>query len=74
MSQFTPAARVRQHRGKECLQDRWPSRTFAAVGCRIRNMSSQGVQTDKIESGPQPDRALLIAAEKVRIQDRKSVV
>ena len=33
-------------------------------------MSSQGVQTDKGVSGPPPDRALLIAAEKVRIQYR----
>ena len=33
-------------------------------------MSSQDVQTDKGESGPQPDRAALIAAEKVRIQYR----
>ena len=33
-------------------------------------MSSQGLQTDKVGSGPQPDRALLIAAEKVRIQYR----
>ena len=33
-------------------------------------MSSQDVQTDKGVSGPQPDRAQLIAAEKVRIQYR----
>jgi signal transduction histidine kinase/CheY-like chemotaxis protein len=33
-------------------------------------MSSQGVPTDRGVSGPQPDRALLIAAEKVRIQYR----
>jgi two-component system, sensor histidine kinase len=33
-------------------------------------MSSQGVQTDKEVSGPLPDRATLIAAEKVRIQYR----
>jgi len=33
-------------------------------------MSSQDVQTDKGVSGPQPDRAALIAAEKVRIQYR----
>src|SRR6202011_1129936 len=32
--------------------------------------SSQGVQTDKEASGPRPDRATLIAAEKVRIQYR----
>ena len=42
----------------------------SAVGCRIANMSSQGIQTDKGVSGPPPDRALLIAAEKVRIQYR----
>ena len=33
-------------------------------------MSSQGVPTDQGASGPLPDRALLIAAEKVRIQYR----
>jgi hypothetical protein len=38
------------------------------VGCSIENMS-QGVQTAQDVSG-QPDRATLIAAEKVRIQYR----
>jgi hypothetical protein len=33
-------------------------------------MSSQGVQTDTGDRVVQPDRALLIAAEKVRIQYR----
>src|SRR4051812_22919103 len=38
--------------------------------CRIEHMSSQDVQTDKGDGPSKPDRASLIAAEKVRIQYR----
>src|SRR5437868_14159832 len=41
-----------------------------AVGCRIGCMSSQDLPQAKVDRAPRLDRALLIAAEKVRIQYR----
>src|SRR3981081_4372105 len=67
MSQFAGAAWLRQRK----LQTRYTARTGLPphLRCRIGYMSSQDVPKGKGERA-RPDRALLIAAEKVRIQYR----
>src|SRR6266702_3858222 len=76
MSQFARAARLRQQRYTFVQRRYTPVQSlirlgsYSAVGCRIRLMSTQDVQPDEGTSGSRPDRALLIAAEKVRIQYR----
>src|SRR4051794_17103262 len=76
MSQSAGAARMRQktvHTRTLTLHTRTSLARLKigiAVGCRIRHMSSEDVSTDKGIYEPRLDRALLIAAEKTRIQYR----